>query len=1282
MSQEIEVKQIDSIKFGVLSPAEVRRLSVMEVTTDETYDQDGLSVPGGIMDTRLGTIEPRQRCKTCGNLPDKCPGHFGHIELPVPVIHVSFAREIERVLQSSCRQCGRILLPNDRISHYREKIKEYEELYGLVPDQIYDQIKDEVRRANRCPHCGAERYQVKLERPTRFYERDPDGVLKLLNSRIIRERLNRIPEDDLRLLNIDPEVAHPAWYVIEVLPVPPIQVRPSIILETGERSEDDLTHKLVDIIRTARRIREYIESGASPLIIQDHEDLLQYHVTTYFDNEAVGVLPAQHRTRKTLKTLAQRLKGKEGRFRKNLSGKRVDFSARTVISPDPYLNIDEVGVPLEVARILTVPERVTYWNREWLMQLVRNGPFIHPGSEYIVRPTGARHKLQFVENRDALAEGLDIGFVVERHLFDNDFVIFNRQPSLHRLSMLGHRVRVLPGRTFRLNPSVCPPYNADFDGDEMNLHVPQSIEAFVETSLLLGVKNHYLTPRYGAPIMGAIRDFITGAYLLTKKDTYLTKEEFARIVYAAGYEGELPEPDVKTPVPLWSGRKAVSLLMKEDFNYVNKTSVGGEHDPEEAEIVIKNGKIVSGVIDKASIGAEKSDTIFHRIIKKYGVEEGHRFISAFEKMVREFVLLRGFSFTYRDVSLPSEIQERVRREADQADVEVNSLLEEWRRGRIKRIPGMSDEESLEAYIMDALSNVRSRVGNLVSSTLGLDNNMVVMTKTGARGSDLNVGQISGCLGQQALRGKRIFKGYTGRPLPHFQRGDLGPIARGFLKTNYYEGLSPIELFYHSMSGRESLVDTAVRTQQSGYLQRRLIHALESLRVEYDGTVRDSYGNIIDIIYGEDGVDPSKSDHGKAVDAKRIVEEYSLSIVKKGKPASKETVKKMVEEYGKHLPLNVKKEVFQAIVSKRLSKPAVKNVIERILEEYERALVEAGESVGVVAAQSIGEPGTQMTLRTFHYAGVREANVTLGLPRLIELLDARKTPKTPMMTIYLKSPYSKDYSKALRVARKLVYTTIEDVAKIGLKSTTAYDYLVIHPVKEWLSERGLSEEDIEKVLRALNLKFNVKNDGSIEIPIKTDAQKFESKIRKTPVSGVTKVKGVLLKEEGKEYYIITEGSNLAEVFNIPEVDHTKTVSNDIHEVANTLGIEAARSALINEMWKTLNEQGLDVDWRHLALVASAMTQEGAIKQIGRHGISGSKQSVLAKAAFERAVQVLVEGSVSGAEDKLLGMTERVLAGSEVFAGTGMVKVYVDIEGFSKNTEENEDGGGKSVAEQQA
>ncbi|MEM3469714.1 MAG: DNA-directed RNA polymerase subunit A'/A'', partial [Thermoproteota archaeon] len=196
----------------------------------------------------------------------------------------------------------------------------------------------------------------------------------------------------------------------------------------------------------------------------------------------------------------------------------------------------------------------------------------------------------------------------------------------------------------------------------------------------------------------------------------------------------------------------------------------------------------------------------------------------------------------------------------------------------------------------------------------------------------------------------------------------------------------------------------------------------------------------------------------------------------------------------------------------------------------------------------------------------------------------------------------------------------------------------------------------------------------------DPQKFESKIRKTPVSGVTKVKGVLLKEEGGEYCIVTEGSNLAEVFNIPEVDHTRTTSNDVHEIASVLGIEAARAALINEMWRTLNEQGLDVDWRHLSLVASAMTQDGEIKQIGRHGVSGRKQSVLAKAAFERAVQVLVEGAVSGAEDRLLGMTERVLAGSEIFAGTGMVKVYVDIGGFLSRGENND--GGESVAQQQA
>ncbi|RLI22294.1 DNA-directed RNA polymerase subunit A', partial [Candidatus Bathyarchaeota archaeon] len=550
--EEAVHKVVDEIRFGILSPEEIRKLSVAEIQTPDTYDEDGAPITAGLMDGRLGTLEPKQRCKTCGNTAIRCPGHFGHIELAVPIVHVEFTKIIYDLLRTTCRNCGRIRLSDDAIEKVKARIKRVRELLGTVPDSFYKRIIQEAK-AKQCPHCGARQYKITFEKPTKFSEEIPESGSQPLTPSMIRERMERIPDEDLELLGFDPKAARPEWMILQVLPVPPVYVRPSITLESGIRSEDDLTHKLVDIIRINQRLKENMDAGAPTLIIQDLSELLQYHVTTYFNNEASGIPPARHRSGRALKTLSQRLKGKEGRFRSNLSGKRVDFSARTVISPDPNLDINEVGVPLSVAMRLTVPEKVTEWNIEEMRKLVVNGPEKYPGALYIIRPDGKRIRLEFVVDREKLAEALEPGFVVERHLKNGDVAIFNRQPSLHRMSIMAHYVRVLPYKTFRLHLCVCPPYNADFDGDEMNLHIPQSEEARTEARLLMQVQDQILSPRFGGPIIGAIRDFITAAYLFTRKSNYLTKEEVCRLLVGAGYEGPLPKPAVKKPIPLWSG---------------------------------------------------------------------------------------------------------------------------------------------------------------------------------------------------------------------------------------------------------------------------------------------------------------------------------------------------------------------------------------------------------------------------------------------------------------------------------------------------------------------------------------------------------------------------------------------------------------------------------------------------------------------------------------------------------------------------------------------------------
>ncbi|MEM2632712.1 MAG: DNA-directed RNA polymerase subunit A', partial [Nitrososphaerota archaeon] len=831
-------RTISRIKFGILSPEIIRKLSVAEIQTPDTYDEDGVPIPTGVMDPRLGTLEPGQRCQTCGNTYLGCPGHFGHIELPTPVIHVGFAKTILTLLRATCRSCGRILLTDEEIKDYKEKLKQYEE-GGIASRQIYYKIIQKAISMNSCPHCGEKQYKVELEKPTTFKEQTEYGTVKLSPS-IVRARLERIPDEDLMLLNIDPKDARPEWMVITVLPVPPVYVRPSITLESGYRSEDDLTHKLVDIIRVAQRLRESISTGSPSPIIAELSDLLQYHVTTYINNEALGISPSRHRSGRILKTLAQRLKGKEGRFRLNLSGKRVDFSSRTVISPDPNLSINEVGVPLEVAKQLTVPEKVTSWNIEKMREYVRNGPDKYPGARYIIRPDGKRIRLKYISNLEELANALEPGFIVERHLIDGDIVLFNRQPSLHRMSIMAHLVKVLPYRTFRLNLAVCPPYNADFDGDEMNLHVPQSEEAQVEARFLLLVQNNIISPRYGAPIIGAIRDFLTSAYLLTKKDTLLSKDEVSALCASINYDGELPEPIIKSPEPKWSGKQIFSLLLPKDFNHELESSF-----EDEKQVIIRNGQLISGVLDRNSIGIEKSNSILHVLAKEYGPAYVKEFLDKLCRLLNTFITLKGFTFSLDDLQIPEKAYEEIKNVLNEMDKEYQEVASTYK----------DYEKLFESNVLSIVSKARSKAGKIVRSVISPLSSALIMAKTGARGTSLNIDQMIATVGQQSVRRERIKRGFDGRVLPFFMKGDSSIPAKGFVYNSFLRGLDPIEFFFHAAGGRDGLVDTAVRTQQSGYMQRRLINALESLYIEYDGTVRIAEDKrIVQFQYGEDGID--------------------------------------------------------------------------------------------------------------------------------------------------------------------------------------------------------------------------------------------------------------------------------------------------------------------------------------------------------------------------------------------------------------------------------------------
>src|SRR3989339_711101 len=665
-------KQVKSIVFSVFSPKMIKKMASAKIVTPELYDKEGYPVDGGLMDIRLGVIDPGLKCKTCGGKLKECPGHFGYIELARPIIHIKFVGLIYDLVRSTCRDCGRILIPKQKIDKVNEDLTRVELEGGLTARR--DRIKEmivELKTIYQCPYCKAKQFKISLEKPTTFLEEE-----KKLSPIEVRMRLEKIPENDLSVFGINATALRPEWTVLTVMPIPSVTMRPSITLESGERSEDDLTHKLGDIVRINQRLFENINAGAPEIIIEDLWDLLQYHITTFFDNEVSQLPPARHRSGQPLKTLTARIKSKEGRIRHNLAGKRTNFSARTVISPDPKLAINEVGIPKVVAMKLTVPERVTTWNIEYLKGFISKGPDVYPGANYVIRPDGKRKRITN-ETKEQLLEEIQPGFIVERHLMDGDTSIFNRQPSLHRMSMMCHKIKVLPGLTFRLNPAVCEPYNADFDGDEMNLHIPQTEEARAEAEILMLVQTQIISPRYGLAIIGGTQDALTGNYLLTK-DLEFSREEAIQLLYSIGVNKPERFEKFKKNV---NGKEIFSAILPEDFDFIGNSK-------DKKLVVVKKGYLVGGTIDKATIGQEKGDLI-RALCARYGNDATLDMLGKLFRLGIVVLLHHGFTTSISDTDLPEDIKAKCKEAIYNADRRVAQLIEQYEKKELESMPGLS-----------------------------------------------------------------------------------------------------------------------------------------------------------------------------------------------------------------------------------------------------------------------------------------------------------------------------------------------------------------------------------------------------------------------------------------------------------------------------------------------------------------------------------------------------------------------------------------------------------------
>ncbi|MFH1588169.1 MAG: DNA-directed RNA polymerase subunit A' [Candidatus Diapherotrites archaeon] len=867
-------KRIDSIEFSILGPQHIRKMSVLEIKSPETYDKDGYPMELGLMDPHLGVINPGLRCKYCGNKMRDCPGHFGHIELFRPVLHSEFGKKIETIMNSTCQECGKIALPEEKTEEMRQAILKEPAL------DFEKKILIKTKKIKKCPHCNAERNNVLLDKPTNFFR----GKERVYPTEI-RAWLEKIPNKDAELFGYVPEKLRPEWFVLTALPVPPINIRPSITLDNGIKSEDDLTHKLVDIIRINIRLKDNIEAGAPQLIIEDLWDLLQYHVTTYFNNNTAGVPPAKHRSGRAIRTIVQRLQGKKGRFRYNLTGKRVNFGARTIITPDSHISINELGVPEYIANILTVPQFITEENIKEIKELITEGKV-----EYVIRPTGMKKRINETNKEEILTE-LEPGFKIERKMQNGDIVLFNRQPSLHRLSMLAHKARIMPGNTFRMNPAVCKPYNADFDGDEMNMHVPQTEEGIAEAKELMYVQKNIISPRYGAPVIILDEDGVTGCFILTLKTSEFTKEKAMHFFHLMNLT-EIPKPDRGKK---YSGKMIFSQLLPKNLNLTYKSKFGKTlekiiqgfkcepGDKFDSFVQIKNGELISGVIDASSLGEGKGKLI-DEMAKNYPPEIVADFYDYTSKIVTDIVYEKGVTVGLDEFETSKEVK-MIRTKAIQEEEQVAKKLETKLKNKtLKIIPGRTIEETFEAEMMNLGARIKKKVeqqlmkeklDELMQDKFSYDSKIMIVS--GSRGSSINLTNISGLWGQAAVREGRPKKGYTGRLISANKKGDIGVKAGGFLEANFMDGMNPFEYFYHAMGGRQGEVDTGVSTKVSGYLYRRLANSLKDLVVHNDYTVRTSDKRIIQFISGEDCIFSGNSSKGKTISVKK--EAYRFKEIK-------------------------------------------------------------------------------------------------------------------------------------------------------------------------------------------------------------------------------------------------------------------------------------------------------------------------------------------------------------------------------------------------------------------
>ena len=1467
-----DYSKIIGVQFSLLSPEEILRGSVTEITSKDTYNNNK-PVLGGLFDPRMGVIDHDMLCPTDGHNHMKTPGYFGHIVLARPVFYMHFMKDILKILKCVCFKCSKLLISKESHKH----------VSSLPSDARWAYISKLAGGITRCGEltedgCGCLQptsivkeglATINAEWKSKIETDDPVMPTKqvtnslVLTAEIVLKIFKRISDDDVDFMGFNSIWSRPEWMICQVMIVPPPCVRPSVKQNDQQRSEDDLSHILVDIIKANKMLQEKIQTNASSHSIDDWTTLLQYYVASQVDNNIKGFSPMAQRSGRSLKSIKDRLIGKPGRMRGNLMAKRVDFSARSVITADPNISIRELGVPLSVAMNLTKPAVVNERTKSYLLGLVRNGPDVYPGAKSIVTKMG-EISLRVIDRNSIV---LNDGDIVHRHIINGDMEIFNRQPTLHRMSIMGHVARVMmKGETFRLNVADTKPYNADFDGDEMNMHMPQNGEAEMELRQLAAIPYQIISPGNNSSIIGIFQDSMLGCYKFTQSGLSFDARTAMNLLMSI--------PDVNENKVFETIRTTGSLTNFELLSHIlppmttkRKTSKfdfeKDDYATSNKVLEIKNGEYIRGQLDKGSLGG-RTKGILQRICNDFGNMAASNFIDNIQNIVTDYLKTASFSVGVGDLLITEKTSNKIIDVINTKNAEVAELIDKVHLGIFKNTTGLSNQTAVETGIKNILDKSRSESGRVGLNGLADGNRFYEMERAGSKGSTLNITFMVACLGQQDIEGKRIPYGFDSRTLPHYTKYEDTGVARGFVENSYLNGLSPQELYFHAMGGRTGLIDTAVKTAVTGYIQRRFIKAMEDLVVGYDMTVRTNTGNVIQYICGNDCFDTTKMESQQIPLVNMSIEEiyahYALpktsggrtktlthiltpeaitrtkSQTKKLTTVTKTYIDFMIEKKGElikhvfrytnnsevHCPVafsyiidnicgqcGIDKnstrsdvtvmEVFTMmehynnlldsmhygkpnmlfktlyyfylspkvlVLDRRMTKTALTLLFETVVLMYKRALIAPGEAVGIIAGQSIGEVSTQMTLNTFHFAGVAsKSNVTRGVPRLEEITKLTSAIKNPSMTVYMKKSEETDKDKALATMHMLEHTPlnliVESVSIVfdprdtntrieedndmiekfkrfealmeecastntdtdtdeGVSDTNNTDNTkskwvirIVMNAKEMLN-KNITMDDVQFTLKTIyddkfdyiysdfnsdelvfrlrlsNILENPKSDStSNAAPLDQADQIYllkniqETLLQNVVLRGVPKiksarvrtVKNTMVEENGgfekHDIWVLdTVGSNLLGVLALDFIDQERTTSNDIMEIYNVLGIEAARNAIITELIEVIEFDNTYVNYHHFNLLADRMTYRSKMMAISRNGLNNDDIGPIVKASFEETPEMFMRAGKFGELDTLNGVSANVMCGQEGMFGTNAFQVVLDLEHMETLNAQNE------------